>query len=179
MSLPVSVESSVPSTVLNTATEIHLWNKWMNQETNYTSYAYANPKKITFRVDRIYKLFTRNSFFMIIYISLYFNALVWPDLGVTSEVLWSLEISVMSIDICPTNGNNFSALFPVQGDLSKVCCLFQRKTATSIETALLKFRLLANQKKKNDDSEYVGRFEPLRWIPNFFSLLECNRLTRL
>lgn len=53
----------------------------------------------------------------------------------------------MSIDICPTNGNNFSALFPVQGDLSKVCCLFQRKTAVSIETALLRFRLLANQKK--------------------------------
>lgn len=147
MSLAVSVESPGPSTVLNTATEIHLWNKWMNRETNYTSYAYANPKKITFRVDRIYKLFTGNDFVMIICLSLYFNVLVWPDLGVTSEVLWSLEISVMSIDICPTNGNNFSALFPVQGDLSKVCCLFQRKTAASIETALLRFRLLANQKK--------------------------------
>lgn len=84
---------------------------------------------------------------MIICMSLYFNALAWPDLGVTSEVFWSLEISVISIDICPINGNNFSALFPVLGDLSKVCCLFQRKTAAAIKTALLRFHLLANQKK--------------------------------
>lgn len=104
-------------------------------------------KKITFRLDRSYKPFTINNFVMIICMSLYFNASVWTDLGVTSEVFWSLEITVMSIDICPTNGNNFSALFLVQGDLSKACCLFQRKTTASIKTALLRFNLLANQKK--------------------------------
>lgn len=108
MSLLPSVESPVTSTVLTTITDIHMWwNKWMNQEMNYTLQAYANPRKITLGLDGSYKPFIINNFVMIICVSLYFNAFVWLDLGVISEVLWPLEISFMSIDIYPTNGTNF------------------------------------------------------------------------
>jgi hypothetical protein len=47
----------------------------MNQETNYTLWAYANPKKITLGMDRSYKPLIKNNFVMIMCVSLYCNAL--------------------------------------------------------------------------------------------------------